>query len=177
MDKQVGRTRWLVGWVKGSVDKALALASIANGLCRLKTMQLNYSCLLQYPILSLIQKLNDASMKTQEKELELLLAMLKLNPSHRKKLEQEAVDKEKEREKERERQERRNLGESSVKSADVKKSSEKSADLKKKTSTAAATANPETQPVVNTGNSVQMTCIVLLYLFSLFNVWYDAYCR
>lgn len=89
-------------------------------------------------------------MKAQEKELEVLLAMQKLNPSHMKKMEQEAVDKEKEREKERERQERKNLGESSVKSADVRKSSEKSADLKKKASTAAV--NLEAQPIAAAGN-------------------------
>lgn len=83
------------------------------------------------------------SLKPFEKELDLMLAMQRLNPSHKKKLELEHHEKEKEREKEREKQERRNQAESA----------EKSADFRKKVA-AAVTANADTGAAVTTGGMV-----------------------
>lgn len=62
----------------------------------------------------LFQKCNDPALKVYEKEIELMCAMQRLNQSHKKKVEHEAVEKEREREKEREKQERRNAAESSA---------------------------------------------------------------
>ena len=58
----------------------------------------------------MFQKLDDVSLRSSEKELDLLLTMQKLNPSYRRKQEMEAIEKEKEKEKEREKQERKNHG-------------------------------------------------------------------
>lgn len=74
------------------------------------------------------------------------MAMQRLNPSHRKKVEQEAVEKEKEREKEREKQERKNAAESSV---------ENSANPRRRTH-AAATA-PDASVVGAAAGKVKVT--------------------